>query len=218
MGSSTDTPSRSPNRRAASPRVEADAGLHFEGDGNAAWGTKWVVVAARSENIHGRVILDVGWVPTPGGEAETALASFDRIAAGAPGVLGVIYDTALRGVHHQHCLRDLGWLTINRVAAASARGPQRKGNGPRVEKSAFVETKTVTTPKGQVNIDLFAEAGSIGIGRLTEDATMHFEPQRRSRTDATRPIDSGAARAEGEHVAEDLRRAVRSTTDQPDGR
>lgn len=103
----------------------------------------------------------------------TPLASFDQIAAAAPGALGVIYDTALRGVHHQHCLRNLGWLTINRVAAASSQGPQRKGKGPRVEKSAFVETN---------NIDLFAEAGSIGIGRLTETCTMHFEPLRRVRT------------------------------------
>jgi hypothetical protein len=40
-------------------RVEPDAAIHFEGDGNAAWGTKFVLVAARTTDIHGRIILDV---------------------------------------------------------------------------------------------------------------------------------------------------------------
>jgi hypothetical protein len=29
-------------------------------------GTKWVLVAARTNDVHGRVIVDVDWVPKPG--------------------------------------------------------------------------------------------------------------------------------------------------------
>jgi hypothetical protein len=38
-----------------------------------AWGVKFVLVAARSADPHGRIILDVEWVPIPGGEARTAM-------------------------------------------------------------------------------------------------------------------------------------------------
>jgi hypothetical protein len=37
-----------------------------------------------------------------GGEAATALDCFEQLAPLLPGAHGVIYDTALRGVHHQH--------------------------------------------------------------------------------------------------------------------
>src|SRR5690242_12528529 len=72
-------------------RVEPDAALHFEGDGTAAWGTKFVLVAARTADVHGRMILDIEWVPTPGGEARSAVDAFTRLAPQIPGAQGVIY-------------------------------------------------------------------------------------------------------------------------------
>ena len=126
-------------------RAEQDAALHFEGTGETAWGLKFVLVAVRSTDRHGRIILDTDWVPSPGGEAATALNSIGRIAADAPGLQGVIYDGALRGVHHQRLLRDLGLLPINKVTAAVGTGPNRKkSNKARVEKSTFVEQRTIT--------------------------------------------------------------------------
>src|SRR5438128_633920 len=126
-------------------RFEADAALHFQGDGETAWGTKFVIVAARNDDIHGRIILDVAWVPNHGGEAKTAMECFTRLAPLVPGAQGVIYDTALRGVHHQALLRDLGLLPVNRVTAAKAGVKQaRRRDGRRVEKSARLETKTIT--------------------------------------------------------------------------
>lgn len=96
-------------------RAEADAGLHFEGTGETAWGTKWVLVAVRSPDVHGRVIVDVDWVAKPGGEAAVAMNSFVALAPYCRGAQGVLYDTALRGVHHQRLMRDLGWLSVNKV-------------------------------------------------------------------------------------------------------
>ena len=101
-------------------RYEPDGGLHVEGDGETAWGVKFVLVAARTTDPHGRIILDVEWVPKAGGEARTAMDCFTRLAPHVDGAQGVIYDTALRGVHHQTLLRDLGLLPINRVTAAKA--------------------------------------------------------------------------------------------------
>jgi hypothetical protein len=165
-------------------RAEPDAGLHFEGTGETAWGTKWVIVAVRSEAVHGRVILDTDWVPSPGGEAATALDAFRNLAPLCPGAQGVIYDTALRGVHHQTLLRDLGLLPLNRVTAAkaSAKTPRRK-DGQRIAKSTHVETRNITLPDGSTHtIDLFARDGAIGIATLTADGERHFIPLRRIRT------------------------------------
>ena len=80
------------------PRYETDASLHFEGTGETAWGLKFVLVAVRTTDVHGRIILDTDWVPSPGGEAATSMDSITRIAADTPGLQGVIYDGALRGV------------------------------------------------------------------------------------------------------------------------
>ncbi len=164
------------------PRIaEPDAGLHFEGTGETAWGTKFVLVAARTDDVHGRVILDAEWVATPGGEAATAMDCFDRLAPLLPGAQGVIYDTALRGVHHQRLLRELGWLTINRVAAAkagSAKTPRR-----REPKSAHVEDKTITLSDGTTAVlPLYAQGGAIGIGELDDSGDLHFTQLRRVRT------------------------------------
>lgn len=61
-----------------------------------------------------RLILDFERVEEPGAEASVAMNCFRRIAPLVPGAQGVVYDTALRGVHHQELLRDLGLLPINR--------------------------------------------------------------------------------------------------------
>jgi hypothetical protein len=115
-------------------RYEPDAHLHVEGDGNHAWGIKFVLVASRTPDVHGRVILDVDWVQTPGGEARTAMDCFTRLAPLVPGAQGVIYDTALRGVHHQTLLRDLG---LRR--APPARGRPRPPEHPGVRASHGAE-------------------------------------------------------------------------------
>ena len=165
-------------------RAEHDAGLHFEGTGEPAWGTKFVLVAARTDDPHGRVILDIGWVPKPGAEAAAAMTCFSRVAPLLPGAHGVIYDTALRGVHHQRLLRELGWLSINRVTAAvvDANTP-RRGDGRREPKSAHVEDKTIQLPEGRsTTLRLYARDGAIGIGTLTDKGDLHFTALERVRT------------------------------------
>ncbi len=162
-------------------RVESDAALHFEGDGEAAWGTKFVLVAARSDV--GRIVLDVEHVPDAGGEARVAMDCFTRLAPLVQGAQGIIYDTALRGVHHQVLLRELGLLSVNRVTAASNRGGPRSGRkGARIEKTIHVDDKAITLPDGAVKtVRLFAKAGAIGIVEFSETGEGQFEPLRRKR-------------------------------------
>ena len=165
-------------------RAEPDAGLHFEGTGETAWGTKWVLVAVRSNDVHGRVIVDVDWVPTPGGEAAAAMDCFSALVPHCPGAQGVLYDTALRGVHHQRLMRDHGWLSVNKVTAAKAGSKKpRRGKGRRVPKSTFVEQRTITLDDGTTaTIDLFACDGAIGIATLTDSGEQRFDELARVRT------------------------------------
>jgi hypothetical protein len=162
-------------------RFEPDAALHFEGTGEAAWGTKFVMVATRSEI--GRLILDIDRVPDPGSEAKVAVSCFERLAPHVPGAQAIVYDTALRGVHHQKILRELGIVPVNMVAAAEVFGSRKlKRKIARREKTVHVEDKTVTVGGKATTLSLFAKAGAIGIMRPTEAGEMQFQPLERRRT------------------------------------
>lgn len=164
-------------------RAEPDAALHFEGDGAAAWGTKFVLVAARGEGSGTRVILDIEPVREPGAEAARAMNCFRRLVPVVPGAQAVVYDAALRGVHHQELLRDLGLLPVNRVAAASrgSKAPRRK-EGRRVPKETHVEDKVVKTETGEQSVSLYARDGAVGVLELSDVGERLFEPLRRIRT------------------------------------
>jgi hypothetical protein len=163
-------------------RHDPDGQLHIEGDGEAAWGSKFVLVAARTTDPHGRIILDIEWAPKTGSEAATAMDCFTRLAPLLPGAHGVIYDTALRGVHHQTLLRDLGLLPINRVAAAHAGAKQPRRADRRVEKSAHIEDKTINVDGQPKTLSLYARGGALGIGELTETGDLAFVELSRFRT------------------------------------
>jgi hypothetical protein len=158
-------------------RFEADADLHFQGDGEMAYGVKFLMTAMRTSDVHGRIILDAQHVTGKGGEATTALKSFHAIAPHAPGLQGAIYDTALRGVHHAEMMRDLGWLSINRVQAQSV--ATNKGKAvQRVEKAVHVEDKIVNGK----TVRLFAQGGGICIAELTDTGEQNLVPLKRTKT------------------------------------
>ncbi|MEX1046446.1 MAG: hypothetical protein WD757_03060 [Actinomycetota bacterium] len=163
-------------------RYEADAALHFEGDGEAVWGTKFVMVATRSKI--GRLILDIDRVPDPGSEAKTAVTCLERLAPHVPGAQAIVYDTALRGVHHQEILRELGIVPVNMVAAAETFGSRKtRGKIARREKLVHVEDKEIASADGSaLTVRLFSKAGAIGIMRPTETGELRFIPLVRKRT------------------------------------
>lgn len=158
-------------------RFESDADLHMEGTGEMAFGVKFLLSAVRSKDVHGRIILDAQHVPDKGGEARVAMESFRAVAPHVPGALGAIYDGALRGMHHAELMRDLGWLSINRVTAKEV--ATRDGKPvKRVEKSKHIEDKKV---KGRT-VRLFSRGGAIGIVELTETGAQDFVELKRVRT------------------------------------
>ncbi len=168
-----------------SPRAEHDAGLHWQGTGQAAWGTKFVLVATRGPHVHQRIILDADHVAKPGREASTVMDCFGRLQPLLEGCQTLIYDTALRGVHHQRILRDFGWIPINRVQAKrkGAATPRRDEDDQRQAKSVHIEDRTITGPTGsEVTLRLFTLDGALGIVSFTEAGEPTFEPLTRVRT------------------------------------
>jgi hypothetical protein len=141
-------------------------------------------MAVRSEEIRGRIILDMEWVSDKGGEAKVAMGCFKRLHPLVPGAQGVIYDTALRGAHHQVLLREMGLMPVNRVTAAVAGSNKpRRAEGRRVEKSVFFEDRKVTLPEGNIRtVRLYAQGGAIGMGELTDKGELDFVELPRLRT------------------------------------
>jgi hypothetical protein len=164
------------------PRVETDAGFHVEGTGEMVWGTKFVIIAARHPEPHSRFILDVACVETSGAEAATALDRFVGLAPLMPGAQGVVYDTAFRGVHHQRLMRELGWVSVNRVTANAGSRKRPAKDRKRVEKTVYVETKTVRMSDGERQVRLISQGGRIGLGEVTESGKPVFVPLDRIRT------------------------------------
>jgi hypothetical protein len=165
-------------------RAEPDAELHFEGTGEVAWGTKFVLMATRGPEPRARIILDFDFVADKGGESKVAMDCVERLATHVPGAQALVYDTALRGVHHQRVLRHLGLLPVNRVASAvaGAKGPRRSG-GRRIEKTAFIEQKSVQRPDGtDARVELFSKGGAVGVVEVGADGEPEFVALRRVRT------------------------------------
>ncbi|HLI56332.1 MAG TPA: hypothetical protein VKY26_04770 [Actinomycetota bacterium] len=186
-------------------RYEPDADLHFEGTGEVAYGTKFVLVAVRSEEIRGRMILDLEWVPDKGGEAKVAMGCFQRLHPLVPGAQGVIYDTALRGTHHQVLLREMGLMPVNRVTAAVAGSNKpRRAEGRRVEKSVHVEDREIALTDGcKRTARIYARGGAIGLGELTDKGELDFVELPRMRTHRNQDA-SGLFRWYNEYVLPEL--------------
>jgi hypothetical protein len=159
-------------------RAEADADLHFQGDGETAWGVKFVITAVRSTDVNGRIILDARHCPEKGGEAKYAMNALRDLAPQLPGAQGVIYDTALRGVHHAEIMRELGWLSINRVQAAEVIKNKDAKPVKRTEKATHIEDKVVNGK----TVRLFARAGAICVAELDHNGDQVLTECKRIKT------------------------------------
>lgn len=113
-------------------RYDADVALHH-GHAGPALGHGYVAWHTRAPGPYGRVMLHIGHIDHPGGEAGTAVELLRDVyrEAGA-GVQVAIYDGAFRGKHIDEVMRRYGWLTISKqptysnedlATAAIVRGP-----------------------------------------------------------------------------------------------
>ncbi len=139
----TVSPGPTKNRPGKGHRHDPASGWHnkYGQEKTRVWGSKIVFASLRSDDYHGRVILDFQHVLGPnnisgiGDEGRAIVNVAKRIHADAPGMRGVIADGVLRDVHITELSAD-NLHTINHTAAA--RNPQRKTKGThnssRVEK------------------------------------------------------------------------------------
>ena len=70
---------------------------------------------------------------------------------------------------------------IGREPVAGSRKHPRK-DGKRLEKTVYVETKTIRAPQGDQKIRLISQGGRIGLGEVTESGKSVFVPLDRIRT------------------------------------
>jgi hypothetical protein len=73
--------------QAAARRAESRPTLRRHQE--TAYGTKFVLVAASSDEIPGRMILDMKWMPDKGGEAKVAMGCFNCLHPLVPSAQGV---------------------------------------------------------------------------------------------------------------------------------
>lgn len=145
-----------------------------------------------------------------GGEVKIAIEDFRQLAPQTPGALGVIYDGALRGVHHAELMHDLGWLSINRVQSAEV--VKRGGKVvKRNEKMVHIEDKTVNGK----TVRLFSRGGAVGIAEFDHNGNQTFVELKRRRT-LRREVKNGKFRWYNEYVMPDGGKVVMrlDTTDQ----
>ena len=126
--------------------------------------------------------------PTPAAKPHTAMDCFTRLAPHVPGAQGVIYDTALRGVHHQHLLRDLGLAADQpghrREGRREEAAPQRAASASR--RAPTSKTRPSPRRRQPATIALYAPGGALGIGELTDTGDLHFVALPRVRTHRNR--------------------------------
>jgi hypothetical protein len=153
-------------------KAELDAALHFEGgEEEGTWGTKFTLMSVRGDEPHSRMILDVKWVPTPGAEAETAMQSIASLRPLVPGAQCVAYDMALKGVHKQTLLRDMGLIPLIKVTAKRAAFKVAGRIVPRVPKDKHVQDKEVKLADGTTKTcRVHAVDGAVGLAEWNDQA------------------------------------------------
>lgn len=159
------------NRRVKGRRDDTASGWHnkFGTENAQVWGSKIVFASVRSEDYHGRIILDFEHVLGPnensgiGDEGRAIVTVAKRIHHDAPGMRGVIVDGVLRHIHIAE-LAATNLHTINWPAAGSNPDRATKGtnNPSRMEKRKKVGVFRHTRTNGrECEHDIWAIGGQL---------------------------------------------------------
>jgi hypothetical protein len=159
---------RSPIRRATADNWRQQ-GRHVDGasyvqggdDAHPVFGTKVLLAAVRPDNTRNdRIIVDVRHVPDrgSGGEAGIAVDALLDLTRRAPGLRGVCYDCALRGVHIDQLIK----------AGLQVLSPTHDGIKP-----AFLDQ--ISCPCGETH-DLWTADGRICQRVILDDGDVVYRP------------------------------------------
>lgn len=156
-------------------RRDHDATEHQRHDG-PMWGNNLVFVAVRGPEPHRRVILAAGRAGPTGGEAAHAVALFERVHSHAgEGIQAIVYDGAFRGVHHEHLMRNLGVVVINRPHAAT-----KTDQDERTWRNLTLGTWTHRPSTSDCHHTLVVNGGNVHDSRLDDAGQLHLsDPLRR---------------------------------------
>lgn len=146
------------------PRTDASAQWHREAGeegGSKVFGVKFVHLSVRgSARRHDRVILDLVHDPGGsgyGGEMQLAIDMITRLHDATPGLHGVRYDGALRGVHRDTLMKR-GLLVL---------APPHGGTKPRL----IEHTDACGCPGGH---DLWTRNGALHVRHITVDGEVQW--------------------------------------------
>jgi len=141
-------------------RFDPDAADHH-GHTGSVHGQNYVGIYARNEAAHSRIVLAVARVPRPGLEADTAVAAVKALhAITGPGILAVVYDGAMRGVHIDDLMGSCGLLVISKVHA-SGQTAARKGRAAPTPRWFTLGTWEHDSPTGTCTHQLAAVDGAV---------------------------------------------------------
>lgn len=150
----------------AAQRVDPDADHHNRFDGRHL-GNDLVAIAVRGPEPHRRVILAAGRVHTPGHEADTAVDLIRQVHNYAgDGIHAVVYDGAMRGIHHETLMTELGLIVLNKVHPATNK------NGARTWRTLPLGTWTHDTKHGTCTHTLVVHNGAVHDSTLTAKGTL----------------------------------------------
>lgn len=141
------------------------ANLYKDGAGRIVLGFKNVRISVR-DNVHSNsaVILDVA-ADSNKNEAELAVSMISDAARRLPGILGVVYDTALQGTHINTLARQ-GLVTVAPITAKENSGKGRNSS-KRVEKTGPLAPQDHRLVDGSICTHQFTHNG----GQVCEQKT-----------------------------------------------
>lgn len=153
---------RPPGRRDPASAYWKEGGA----EGEDVYGPKVVATAVRGSGWMNRVLLLVDPQPKRGrAEADIDISQIRRIAAVAgDGVHAVCWDGALRHVHIDPLMRELGLVVVSPPTAKSNPDGDRAGSGSktRIEKERHYKTLRHRGPDGPCEHVLYARGGRVG--------------------------------------------------------
>jgi hypothetical protein len=161
-------------------RVDPDAKTHTVGDGTQVHGSKFLHIDWRGNRPHERVILDAAYVPgvrdEANSEADVLLRELKSLPP-LPGILGVLTDGVLRGVHIDELQRSLGWLVVSPVTAAQVT------KNKRIEKEGPLDIVRFDYDDGSSEIvELWYRGGGVCQRVVTGDGDVVLDPLERLET------------------------------------
>lgn len=149
-------------------RTDPDAEQHTRHDGHV-WGNDLVIIATRGPEPHRRVILALGRVHEPGHEADTAVELIRNVHRHAgDGIHAVVYDGAMRGIHHDTIMTELGLIVINKVH------PLTNDDGNRTWRTVPLGQWTHTIGRRRCTHTLVTHNGAIHDTTLDDAGNAHL--------------------------------------------